>query len=266
MVFTNRHNIEKDLNIKLNGVNIDYTDRERFLGVIMDSRLSWNSHINTLSSKISRNAGIIYRLKGLVPESVLRNLYNSFIQSHLNYCSSVWGLGTKSSLNKLFTSQKKSVRAIENRYNNCYYNPDTGELPCHTKDIFSRNNILTVHNLIAKNCLIFMQKVYLNISPKNILQLFSIVNENRPRREPTFFKVPYSRIKSLDKTLAFRGPSLYNSIINCLNLEYVNSENRELQIERHFLNPFKTKICRYLSRVQERGDKEWDTCNFVLYN
>ena len=232
----------------------------------MDSRLSWNSHINTLSSKISRNAGIIYRLKGLVPESVLRNLYNSFIQSHLNYCSSVWGLGTKSSLNKLFTSQKRSIRAIENRYNNCYYNSDTGELPCHTKDIFSRNNILTVYNLIAKNCLLFMHRVYLNISPINIVRLFSVINEHRPRRDPKFFEVPYSRIKAPDKTLPFRGPKLYNSVVNCLNLEHLASENKELHLERHLLGSFRSNICRYLSHIQEMGENEWDICNFALYN
>ena len=117
MIFTNRHNINSDLDIYLNGVKIEHTNHERFLGVMIDTNLSWNLHMNILASKISRNAGLIYRLKGLVPESVLKTLYNSFIQSHLNYCSSIWGLGTKSSLNNIFTAQKKAVRAIENRFN-----------------------------------------------------------------------------------------------------------------------------------------------------
>ena len=78
MVFTNRHNVEKDLNISLNGIKIESTERERFLGVIMDTSMTWKLHINALTSKISRNAGIIFKLKGKVPQSILKNVYNSF--------------------------------------------------------------------------------------------------------------------------------------------------------------------------------------------
>ena len=45
MVFTNRHNIDRDLNLTLNGTKIEYTEREQFLGVIVDSNLSWAAHI-----------------------------------------------------------------------------------------------------------------------------------------------------------------------------------------------------------------------------
>ena len=267
MMFTNRRNIANELNISLNGKKIEYTDRERFLGVILDSNLTWSSHINLLSSKLSQNSGIIYKLKGIVPVSVLRKLYNSFIQSHLNYCSSVWGLGAKSSLNKFFTSQKKAVRAIENRFNNCFYNPDTGELPCHTKEIFARNNILTVHNLIAKNCLVLMHKVLLKASPINIVNLFSAVKENGHRRKPIYFDVPYSRLKSLDKTLRFRGPKLYNTVVNSINKELLNSKcnSDTISVEKKFLNPFKKAITKFFACTQKTGDKEWDNANFPLY-
>ena len=111
-----------------------------------------------------------------------------------------------------------------------------------------------------------MHKVYLNVSPTNILRLFTVVNEHRPRRNPIFFEVPYSRIKTPDKTLPFKGPKLYNSVVGCINKEHLASTNKELHLERHFLNAFKTKICCYLSRIQERGGDEWDIYNFALYN
>ena len=40
MVFTNRHDSGASLNIRLNGVTIDRVDSERFLGVILESKLS----------------------------------------------------------------------------------------------------------------------------------------------------------------------------------------------------------------------------------
>ena len=158
MLFTNRPKIEID--VKLNGTLIERSVCERFLGVLVDDNLSWSNHIKSLASKISRNSGIMYKLKGIVPDSVLKTLYNSFIQSNLNYCSTVWGLRSKNSVEPLFRAQKKAIRTVENRYNLFFYNKDTGECPCHTKEIFERNDFLTVHNLIAKNCLSMMQKVY----------------------------------------------------------------------------------------------------------
>ena len=152
----------------MNGTLIERSVCERFLGVLVDDNLSWSNHIKSLASKISRNSGIMYKLKGIVPDSVLKTLYNSFIQSNLNYCSTVWGLRSKNSVEPLFRAQKKAIRTVENRYNLFFYNKDTGECPCHTKEIFERNDFLTVHNLIAKNCLSMMQKVYIGLCPQPI--------------------------------------------------------------------------------------------------
>jgi len=66
----------------------------------------------------------------------------------------------------------------------------TGELPCHTKEIFTRNKLLTVYNLIAKNYLTAMHRVYRKNYPKPILEIF---NANRnpdytARRGPEILK------------------------------------------------------------------------------
>ena len=58
MIITNRPKIEID--VKLNGMPIERSVCERFLGVLVDENLSWSDHIKSLASKISRNSGIIY--------------------------------------------------------------------------------------------------------------------------------------------------------------------------------------------------------------
>ena len=42
---------------------------------------------------------------------------------------------------------------------------------CHNKYIFNRNQMLTVHNIIAKNCLIVMHRIYKNSYPKNVMSI-----------------------------------------------------------------------------------------------
>ena len=91
MLFSNRNT--RDINVEISATSIERKKTERFLGVIIDDRLTFKQHRATLASKIARNAGVIYKVKGIVPLHVIKTLYNSFIQSHLVYCSNVWGLG-----------------------------------------------------------------------------------------------------------------------------------------------------------------------------
>ena len=255
MVFTNK--TKQNLDISFSGIQIEQSDHERFLGVILDSGLTWSHHINLLATKISRNAGILYRLKGVVPDATLKTIFHSFIQSHLNYCSIVWGFGTKNSISKLFVGQKKAIRAIENKYNNYFYNKDTGCTPCHTKNIFNGHGILTIHNLIVKNCVIFMHKVYMRVTPPAISDLFTIINTNKPRRDPMCFDIPYNRLKSSDKSIRYQGPKLYNHIVNIVNRDL------SLLLQNKFMNQYKAAITRYLIKIQKLGDETWTTGNFI---
>ena len=245
MIFSNRQ-CSENLNIRLNGVTINRTKCERFLGVLLDDKLSFKQHIAKLATKISINSGIIFKLKGIVPQKVLKLLYDSFIQSHLNFCSNVWGLGSQASIRKIFTAQKKAVRATDIRFNRCYYDKDTGELPCHTRDLFNQHKILTVHNLITKNCLTLMHKTYFDLSPIPIGNFFTKNNslDRNSRREPEFFVVRRSRLFSLDRTLYMKGPRLYN---------YVNNKLREQRIslypEQMVITPYKAIVKTFLQDV-----------------
>ena len=261
MIITNKR--KEELDIVFNGIKMECVEHERFLGVILDDRLSWSHHISQLSAKISRNAGILYKVKGIVPNSVLKCLYNSFIQSHLNYCSTVWGLGTKNSINKLFVAQKKAVRAIENG-NNMYFDPVTKETPCHTKQIFERNKILTIHNLIAKNCLVLMHRIRLQALPLKISNLFYLSTANRPRRDIKFFEVPFARLKSSENSIFVKGPKMYNSIINEIDNNEHTSDH--LKVRNTFLNRFKNIVTLFLLDAQKTGASEiWTNENFIIH-
>ena len=43
----------------------------------------------------------------------------------MNYCSNVWGLGSKHSVNSIFIAQKKAIRSIGNGYFKYFYNKKT---------------------------------------------------------------------------------------------------------------------------------------------
>ena len=80
----------------ISGTKIEQKHEVRFLGVIVDENLTWKKHINTLHTKMSRYIGIMYKLKQILPLKARIQIFHSFVQSQINYCSLVWGFSAKS--------------------------------------------------------------------------------------------------------------------------------------------------------------------------
>ena len=51
----------------------------KYLGVLIDYKLSWNKDIDTILSKISRTVGLLSKLRHFVPFSTLISIYHSLI-------------------------------------------------------------------------------------------------------------------------------------------------------------------------------------------
>ena len=97
---------------------IERKQEARFLGVIVDESLNWTKHIKTIQSKMARYIGIMYKLKKLLPLRARLQIYHSFVQSHINYCSLVWGFCCRSNIEVLHSKQKKGIRAVMPGYVN----------------------------------------------------------------------------------------------------------------------------------------------------
>ena len=55
--------MKQQVTIKINRKAINEKDSIKYLGVFIDSTLSWKNHILNISKKISRAIGIMYKLR-----------------------------------------------------------------------------------------------------------------------------------------------------------------------------------------------------------
>ena len=79
MIFSNAKNKKEfNLNLKLNSEVIFQSHEERFLGVIMDDKLSWVSHRAAIRTRISRNAGIFFRARHMVTYEIVGVVFYFF--------------------------------------------------------------------------------------------------------------------------------------------------------------------------------------------
>ena len=67
------------------------TDNIKPLGIEIDSKLNFKTHISKVQSKISKRVGILYKLNKLLPTRMLITLYYALIFPHLVYGIIIWG-------------------------------------------------------------------------------------------------------------------------------------------------------------------------------
>ena len=84
----------------------------QYLGLLIDSNLSWKNHIGHITSKISKTVGIIARLRYYVPTSVLLTIYQSLIFPYLSYGIVAWGHAAQTYINQILVLQKRGLRVI----------------------------------------------------------------------------------------------------------------------------------------------------------
>ena len=63
----------------------------KLLGVTIENKLDWSSHIAKLTKKVASGIGPIKRIRHLVPQATLVLIYQALIQPHFDYCNIVWG-------------------------------------------------------------------------------------------------------------------------------------------------------------------------------
>lgn len=82
----------------LDNTAIEETDNVKFLGVLIDRHLSFKQHTENLQERIHPYIGLLYRCSQFLPKQILTLIYNSYINSKINYCIEAYGTANKSTL------------------------------------------------------------------------------------------------------------------------------------------------------------------------
>ena len=91
---------------------IKSVNKAKYLGTLLDAKLTFSDHIKALETKVSRSVGILSKLKYFLPQDALLKLYYALIHSHLNYGILAWGNTYHSYLLKLMRLQNKAIRVV----------------------------------------------------------------------------------------------------------------------------------------------------------
>ena len=109
-----------DVELFIDNIKINETITMKYLGVIIDAKLNWISHITHVKNKIAKGIGIIRKARPLLNKRALTNLYHTFIYPYLICCVEVWG--SAKYVHLILLLQKKIIRLITFSQNDYFYN------------------------------------------------------------------------------------------------------------------------------------------------
>lgn len=103
--------------VSLNNTQIPQTSSTKYLGIHLDSRLTWNEHIRKKRKQIDLRIKDLYWLIGKKSKLALENkllIYKTIIKPIWMYGIQLWGCASKSNINIIQRSQSKILRIITN--------------------------------------------------------------------------------------------------------------------------------------------------------
>ena len=71
--------------IIFNNNNVLTSPCQKHLGLVLDSKLSFNEHVNQKINKCNRIIGLMKRLSLILSRNQLHTIYKTFVRSHLDY-------------------------------------------------------------------------------------------------------------------------------------------------------------------------------------
>ena len=237
------HQYQKRINYQVNLKIFDHNtnsffsleckDYIKYLGVLIDSNLTWKYHISHVASKVSKTIGIIARLRHFIPMSALLHIYRSLVLPYLSYGLVAWGQAAQTHLNKIFTLQKRALRLMH-----------FAQYRSHATPFFIASNVIPLNMLYFKSVSILMHDVYNNMAPSNISDLFTSLKEihshdTRSSSHGSFY-AKHSRLNQQRNSFSRIGVNIWNSI---------PAELRKLP-----KNNFKTKLHKLLLQVLKNED------------
>ena len=229
-------NINYDnLQIVLDGVNLKFEEEAAFLGITIDSNLSWDKHCKLVADRISRNSSAINRVKKLLPPPSLKILYSSLILPHLLYGLAAWGGCSNQNKKRIVTIQKRIARAVAKSYFNSHSEPRMKEL-----------GILRLENLYEQQCMILVHDTINNRAPSPMKDLISLGSDRATHNlrshlsDPLNLRLPVMKSKVGSNSFCIKGANIWNKLPN--ELKTIESKSSfKCRVKKHLLTSYSTK-------------------------
>lgn len=193
--------LDDNILITINNQIINKVESEKYLGLILDTNLTWKPHIEKVISKLRSLSSRLRNFSRCIPHHVRYTIYNALIKPNINYLIEVWGSTFKTTLQNLQTAQNKCIKVL---FNYGYFTP--------TSKVYKNTKLMNIKQLYTFNICVLIHKILNNkihseiTFPKNN-EIQKILLRNRDHIVLSKPRTNYGK-----SSVLFEGAQIYNKL------------------------------------------------------
>lgn len=168
----------------------------KYLGVVLDWRLSWHSQVEFMCGKVRKLTWIFRKLRHVAGKKLINQIYISLAQSVMGYCISIWGGATKSKFLEIERSQRCLLKVM-------HFKP----FGFPTEELYNFSQVLTVRKLYILSTVLRLHKS---------LPFFS--DAMTRRRKDTVANVQEIKTTFAQRQYTSQSAFIYNKLNKQLNI------------------------------------------------
>jgi hypothetical protein len=180
-----------DTNIGLNNKFITNVSKTKFLGIVIESTLSWKAHVQQLIPKLCSARYAIRAIKPFISQDAVRLVYLSYFHSLMTYGIIIWGNSSDSI--QVFRMQKRVVEISRD--------PDADSC----RELFKTLKILPLQSQYIYALSLFV------VNNKDQYRETSEIHDNKTRSRSNLH-LPLTNLSIYQRGMYYNGIMVFNDL------------------------------------------------------
>ena len=169
--------------------------------MIIDSRLTFEEHVNNLCKKASQKLNALARISSYMDIPKRRIIFKSFITSQFGYCPLVWMCHSRKLNNKINAIHERTLRITY------------GDRQSSFQQLLEKDNSVSIHHRNLQVLATEMFKISRNLCPELLNDIFlKRTNPYNLRRNDTFYSRQVHSVYHGTESLSFLGPKIWELV------------------------------------------------------
>ena len=171
MHFSIRRRVNKDLKIIIDQEEIEEVSNFKFLGIILDSQLKFDTHVQKLSKTLKTNLNCFRMARQYIPLHAAQLFIHAMIFSHISYCITVWSQASQSTIKPIASLYKQALKIMDKK-----------QMKWHHCIILRKYNMLSFDSFIQFSFIKLIFKCVNDVAPAVLCPQVKETGDNRPTR------------------------------------------------------------------------------------
>ncbi len=226
-------NKDGEVTVNISGFLIKESDEEKLLGVTLDKKMSFKTHVNNLCKKASQKLHALARVSRYMEKPQLELTMTSFVMSHFSYCPLVWMFHDRKSNNKINKIHERALRIIHK------------DSTSNFEELLIKSNSVSVHQRNLQLLQTEISKTVNNLNPAFMAEVFVSKDMPYSLRGNNNLVLPKARTNQYGiDTIRFIGQKLWQTLPREIK------ESQSLEIFKRNIKSIKTfdcscKLCKH---------------------